>query len=530
MESDYSFSKHSRRDFLKAGAASVGGLAVLGHPLAAPSIAPRPPAGDLHVDNVILIISDTLRRDAVSCYGPHWIDTPHLRRFAEHAVIFEKATVSSFPTVPLRNDVLTGRYTFAYKPWAPIDVAEVTLQETLGKAGILTSLIVDTPHPFAPGYDYQRGFDAWQVVRGQEVDPYRSAPREVKFPCDPAKIRLPNENYIHHLRNTAHRTREEDYFVAQTMIRAADWLAENNDGRRFFLYVDTFDPHEPWDPPHYYVERYDPGYDGEEVMYPRYDLWREFLSERELHHCRALYAGEVTLVDRWIGFLLDRVASLDLLRNTAVIITADHGFYHGEHGYIGKSLLRGSIYQNLPLYPEVSRIPMLVYFPGCPGGTRLQALAQAVDMMPTVLDLLGVSAPPTIESHSLAPLLAGRAKKVRDIAISSPTIYNAHSKEPPTPDTRSSITDGEWLLVYGPRGAKSGGTAYTEAVDSRLREIKTVQGDIRPELYDLASDPGCEKNVIDAHRGKARDLQEAYLTFLKERQIPEAHLEYFREL
>ena len=51
-----------------------------------------------------------------------------------------------------------------------------------------------------------------------------------------------------------------------------------------------------------------------------------------------------------------------------------------------------------------------------------------------------------------------------------------------------------------------------------------------PELYDLASDPGCEKNVIDAHRGKARDLQEAYLTFLKERQIPEAHLEYYREL
>jgi hypothetical protein len=71
MESDYSFSKHSRRDFLKAGAASVGGLAVLGHPLAAPSIAPRPPAGDLHVDNVILIISDTLRRDA-ACGERRW--------------------------------------------------------------------------------------------------------------------------------------------------------------------------------------------------------------------------------------------------------------------------------------------------------------------------------------------------------------------------------------------------------------------------------------------------------------------------
>ena len=164
------------------------------------------------------------------------------------------------------------------------------------------------------------------------------------------------------------------------------------------------------------------------------------------------------------------------------------------------------------------------------GGTRLEGLAQAVDLMPTVLDLLGVSVPGTVESRSLVPLLEGRAKKVRDIAISSPTIYNARSKEPPTPDTRSSITDGEWLLVYGPRAAKSAGTAYTAAVDSRLREIKIVQGDIRPELYDLRTDPGCEKNVIDANRGQARDLHRAYLAFLKERKIPESHLDYFREL
>jgi arylsulfatase A-like enzyme len=422
---------------------------------------------------------------------------------------------------------LTGRYTFTYKPWAPISEEDVTLQETLGKAGILTSLVADTPHPFAPGYNYQRGFDAWQVIRGQETDNFRSAPREVKLPCHPSKLRLEEKTVTQHLRNVAHRQSEEDYFSARTMITAADWLTENHDGRRSFLYVDTFDPHEPWDPPRYYVEPYDPGYEGEEVIYPRYDVWREFLSEKELKHCRALYAGEVTLVDRWIGFLLERMAGLGLLKNTAVIITTDHGFYHGEHGYIGKELLRGEFYQALPLYPEVARIPLLIYFPDCHGGSRINALAQQVDLMPTVLDLLGVDKPPSVESASLVPLLEGRVSKVKDIVISSPSLFE-DPESPPTPDTRSSITDGEWLLVYGAQIGKTIGTTRSAAVDSKIREVKIMQGEIHPELYHLTEDPPCARNLISEKQNVAASLRGAYLEFLKSKNFPEGRLKYFR--
>jgi arylsulfatase A-like enzyme len=527
--------KTSRRDFLKVGAAGLGAAVVpAGAPRAATAAAGT---GDIRVDNVILIITDTLRRDALSCYGGHWIQTPHLDGFAQQAVIFENAFHSSFPTVPLRNDILTGRHTFTYKPWSPIDPDAVTLQETLGKAGILTSLVVDTPHPFTPGYNYQRSFAAWQVIRGQEADPFRSAPREVKLPCAPGKLREPEQAVKQYLRNVARRRREEDYFVAQTMATAAEWLEENRDGRRFFLYVDTFDPHEPWDPPHYYVERYDPGYNGEEVIYPRYDFWKEFLSERELQHCRALYAGEATLVDRWIGFLLDRIATLDLLKNTAVIITTDHGFYLGEHGYIGKALLRGGSFQYLPLYSEVARIPLLVYFPGCRGGTRLEALAQPVDFMPTILELMGVPKPPSVESHSLLPVLTGRAEKTRDLAIASPTLYNAGTRttsplgiEGPDPSARSSITNGEWLLVCGARPDKSAGPAYTAAVDSRVRQVTDMQGELRPELYHLGEDPGCLTNVISDKPTVATSLHQAYVDFLRSKRIPESFLQYFRNL
>jgi len=523
--------KTSRREFLKSSSAALTtlGIAADAGKGASQPKAPARIAHDLRVENVILIVSDTLRRDAVSCYGGKWIQSPHLDRFAQQAFIFENNYVSSFPTVPLRNDLLTGRYTFTYKPWAPLSAGDVTLQETLSKAGILTSLVVDTPHPFAPGYNYQRGFDAWQVIRGQETDHFRSAPRNVVMPCNPAKLRLGAETVMQYLRNVSPRQSEEDYFPARTMRTAADWLSENHDGRRFFLYVDTFDPHEPWDPPRPYVEHYDPGYDGEEVIYPRYDLWRDFLSAKELKHCRALYAGEVSLVDRWIGFLLERIAGLGLLKNTAVIMVADHGFYLGEHGYIGKSLLRGEYYQSLPLYPEVARIPLLIYFPGAPGGARMPALVQPVDLMPTVLDLLGVARPPSVESVSLLPLCEGRASQVQDIVVASPSLLEDR-ETPPTPDARSSITNGEWLLIYGAQLEKVAATTRSAAVDSRIREVKLMQGEIHPELYHLSEDPACEKNLIEQKPGVATELHVAFLDFLRSKKYPESRLKYFQTL
>jgi arylsulfatase A-like enzyme len=519
----------SRRTFLKALAGGVTAKTMQlkarssRGPLASSSGSP------IRVDNVILVVSDTLRRDAVSCYRSDWIRTPHLDRFAQQAVIFDNNFVSSFPTVLLRNDLLTGRFTFTYKSWAPISPDDVTLQETLGKAGILTSLVADTPHPFAPGYNYQRGFGAWQLTRGQEGDNYRSSPAKVHLPCSPNKLREGETVTTQYLRNVSRRESEEDYFVARTMISAADWLTENHDGRRFFLYVDTFDPHEPWDPPAYYVDRYDPGYAGEEVIYPRYDLWREFLTEKELNHCRALYAGEVTLVDRWIGFLLDRIATLNLLANTAVIVVADHGFYLGEHNYIGKELLRGQFYQNIPLYPEVSRIPMMVHFPGCEGGARTKALVQPVDLMPTVLDLLGVEKPPTVESVSLVPLLEGRVSKVKDICVSSPSLLEDPAN-PPTPDARSSITDGDWVLIFGPQVETLASSTHSAAVDSRIREVKMMQGEIHPELYKLSADPHCEKNRINENPHVARELHGAFLEFLKSKKYPADRMKFFRNL
>jgi len=218
--------------------------------------------------NIILIVSDTLRRDHLGCYGNKWISTPNIDKFARNSLIFEDAYIASFPTVPNRRDLFTGRYTFTYSDWSPLTSEEIVISEVLGKAGYLTMFIADTPHTTAPGYNYQRGFSGWIKIRGQEGDPLTTYPRDIELPCSPQKLRSP-ERVKQMMRNGLLRQSEEDYYCAQTMRKAEKWL-EKNYKENFFLYVDTFDPHEPWDPPHYYVDLYDRDYKGEEVIYPVY--------------------------------------------------------------------------------------------------------------------------------------------------------------------------------------------------------------------------------------------------------------------
>ncbi|HUV91332.1 MAG TPA: sulfatase [Anaerolineae bacterium] len=475
--------------------------------------------------NVILIFSDTLRVDFLGCYGNGWIHTPYIDRFAQDAIVFDRAYCGSFPTVPCRNDVLTGRWTLTYKPWAPLGTDEVVLAEVLNEAGCLTALFADTPHPFAPGFNYQRGFQAWELLRGQEHDPWKTAPAEVALPCSPEKLRGGARGAaFKYLQNVAWRRSEEDYFPARTMRAAASWLEENR-GRPFFLYVDTFDPHEPWDPPAHYLAHYEPEqYQGEQVIYPRYDRWADFMTEAELKHCRNLYAGEVSLVDRWVGFLLERVEDLGLLEETAIIITTDHGFYLGEHGYVGKSIIRGNQHQSLPLYPEVARVPLIVRLPGGRGHRRPRAFAQPVDFMPTILELMGAAVPGSVQGKSLVPVFEGQ-DDLRPFAVSSPTLSGSHV-DLPHPTNRTSVTADEWMLILGAQ-VDSASAETTSMVDSLRREVTILEGPVGPELYHLPSDPWCTHNVIADHKDVARRLQAGLVVFLRDAGLREDHLPYF---
>jgi len=468
---------------------------------------------------IIVIISDTLRWDFLGCYGNQWIHTPNLDKFAERSVIFDKAYAGSFPTIPHRVDLFTGHYCFHTRGWAPIPPEEETFPELLSKAGYYTAMITDTAHLLRGPYDILRnvnnmgfikGFQYWEYTR----KPLPKSQGDVKVPCSLDKFRFPKTAKMYPI--LAERS-EDEYPCAETMRKAAEWLENNHDRDNFLLYVDTFDPHEPWVPPKKYVDLYDPGYEGEIVFAPRYD-YSDYLTEAELKHMRALYAGMVTLVDKWVGFLLDEMEDLGLFGDAAIIFTSDHGFYHGEHGRVGKhTVLKPE--DGWPLYEEVNHIPLIMNLPDMPKGKRCNALVQPVDLTATILNLAGVPIPKNLHGQSILPVLYEEKEQIREIAVSSggPFFQYPQFKLPPhikhqfvlSPDPKyvsySTITDGEWTLIYATEG-------------------------IPAELYHLPSDPRQENNIISENLEVAKNLHEKFYNCLKNIGTSEELLKLRRKL
>lgn len=155
--------------------------------------------------NVILIMSDSLRRDHVGCYGNPWIRTPSLDRLAESATVFDRAYIASYPTIPNRTDLYTGRYGFAYRGWQPLEPRDVILSEIIKPHGYTSALVFDTPPLGSLSYNFMRGFDSWQWIRGQHGDRYITDPKvPTPIPADRHKVRS-WEGTQRYLRNQARR-------------------------------------------------------------------------------------------------------------------------------------------------------------------------------------------------------------------------------------------------------------------------------------------------------------------------------------
>jgi arylsulfatase A-like enzyme len=477
--------------------------------------------------NIILITADSFRRDHVGCYGNSRIHTPHLDAFARRSVVFDNYVTASFPTVLNRRELLTGRYVFTYADWEPLPPDELTLPEVLGSAGYTTMLVADTPHLFRHGFNFDRDFSAWRWVRGQGNDRLCTDPIEVRLPAAAHKLRDPERTVKQYLRNVSTRRSEGDWFAAQTMTMAARWLEERAPTRTshpFFLYVDVFDPHEPWDPPQQYVDQYERGYEGESIIYPAYGYWEDFLTPAELGHAHALYRGEVGLVDTWTGYLLATIERLGLLDDTAIFFNSDHGFYFGEHGLIGKWIidpLLGS--RPYPLHEEMTRIPLVVYVPDSQP-SRVQTFAQPVDLMPTILDLCKVRQTETMHGRSLMPAIYGHPDaSTRDMVVSSYSIV------PPIAGRPSTIMTDRWALVYGvPEGSDAIGRLGDNRSPQRLEVPLPLA--TRPALYDRRADPGHSHSVISEQADVAKELHRRYLDFLESVGTPRPHIERRREL
>jgi len=334
-----------------------------------------------------------------------------------------RAYPESLPTLPTRRALYTGKRVYPFfnanfhlkgdfvgaPGWGPIPEEQDTIAELLKSNGYRTGLIADVYHMFKPSKNFWRGFDQWMFLRGQESDPYRSGPEPTQEEVDywlPKELQNPGRlNFIRKcLRNMHDRVREEDYFNARVLIEASRWLEQNRDAEKFFLVVESFDPHEPWFVPEYYRRMYDNS-DGQEQVISGYSTVH--MNIELLKRTRANYSGLVTMCDRWFGHLYETMRVLGLLDNTLLILTTDHGHSIGDYQYIGK--------RGYPSAPEVFDVPIMIRHPeGIGAGKRSDLLVQHTDISSLILEMAEVEPNEPIDGKSFWKAAIKEDKPIRD--------------------------------------------------------------------------------------------------------------------
>ncbi len=450
--------------------------------------------------NIILLITDTYRYDNLgdrSAVMP--VRTPELDRFRkEHAAEVHGFYTGSFPTIPHRTDVATGRVGWPCYGWQPIEKSSRNhVASLVGGKGYATQLICDCPHLF--NAHFNPAFNAAFQHRGQEGDkPLLHLDDPIIEIMPPAKTRPRPSFHGHplvdvHRWTNRHSSNEFDKFPARTGATVIRWLEENCTASPFFLWVDFFDPHEPWDAPEYMVRRYDPEYSGPPMMHPNYGRTDAYTAD-ELRNLRAHYAAEAELVDRWLGRVLQKIDDLQLWDETVVVVTSDHGMSLGEHARTGKSNISDNDSRFWPIYPEIGHVPFLVAAPGVPAGASLELLAQPCDLLPTVCELAGVEpdAPEDLHGRSFAPALRHGSGRHRELAVSGCFLHpEGTGGVPRCASTPFVVSSDGW--GYAPVGAE--GT---------------------PELYALGEDPLAENNLAAEHPDKVRIMHERFIEYLRE--------------
>ncbi len=427
--------------------------------------------------NVIVIMLDSFRQDHISFYNQGKsvfkdvkpCKTPNIDKFAKECIVFENAYPSGLPTIPVRCELMTGQDTLPFRPWEPLSPRDVTIAEILGREGYVCGLISDTYHYRAPGMNFHRGFHAYRWIRGQEYDPYNS---------NPSRRRVEdyvNENYpeiwrkrVHQfLTNTDDFKREEDWFPAKVVSEAIEWLKKNRVHEKVFLWIDSFDPHEPWDPPERFDTYTDPNYDGPRLIMPMGGEASDWATEEQIRYIRGLYAGEAAFVDHCFGKLFEALEELGYYDDSIIILLADHGHPLADHGKFLKGTDR--------MYNELLKVPFMVRLPGGEGARRTRALVQFPDVLPTILDLLGLkNNTHSMHGKSFLPVLTGETDKHRKAII---TGYHEGIDR--------CIRDEEWSYIQRPEGEKD-------------------------ELYNLVKDPKEQNNLIDDYPEEAKRLSSMF--------------------
>ena len=385
--------------------------------------------------NIIVYLVDTLRADHLGCYGYSKAVSPNIDRFADEGVLFERAVANSSWTRAAVASIFTGL-------WPPSHGANrrrdklapeaTTLAELLRGAGYRTAGIAANPNVSAT-FGLNQGFEHYQ-----------------------------------YLSDLSDRVNEA----------AFRWLSDYRDEAPFFLYLHTQDPHDPYDPPPAFRRRFASAVpaDFPDRPGPHDETTPELISGLS-----ALYDAEIASNDFHFGRLVDFLKQRGLYDAALVVFVSDHGEEFHDHG--GWTHGKG-------LHAESINVPLIVKLPGQKAGLRTSHLVQQIDLLPTILDYLGLQPPPFLTGRSLLPVIdAGIDLGQEPERVFSYIHLDGHPG--------MSVIDGNWKLIQ-------------RRIQGRIANFK---------FFDTRADSGERRNISDEHSVRA-----GYLATLLEDKLRQESL------
>lgn len=382
--------------------------------------------------NVLMVLIDTLRADRLSPYNPDTrVQTPGLNAFVQSASTFAHAHSQENWTKPSVATLLSGLMPWEHTATGQSSVVPRSVEllpEVLDERGFATASFISNGY-VSDRFGFRQGWDTYR-------------------------------NYLREGR----RNRAEN--VAADVLAWLDGRAAEGD-TPFFAYVHTIDPHVPYRPPNRYLGLYgDTDYRGpvnfraDSTLLENVKLGRVRLAARDREHLQALYDGEITYHDVHFRAILDGLERRGLADNTMVVVTSDHGEEFWDHGSVG---------HGHSVYEELLHVPLFVKLPGVPA-RQVEASVGLVDVMPTILDALGIEAPDAMSGRSFLPELRGAGTDAPRASVSG------------FMENWRTVTDQRFKLILRPRRAA--------------------------KLYDLDNDPQEANDIAASHPWTVRYLRE----------------------
>lgn len=490
---------------------------------------------DRSLPNVLLVLVDTLRADRLSTYGYSRETSPFISRLAGEGVKFTNFYANASWTPPATATILTGVFPSvhgingtSFQKKAPVKaLCEILRGRGYNTAAFIANPLITESSGLLVGCDYHNPM--WNPFRRNHQR--SSVPNPPIYPSlilasEPSLenvfvwkkfVFLPRilvwkkfvslsdrvvtslfivDRKKSHLLRRAFRliqevdgdgndNREEienrnpraDEFT-RGVLNYVDYVTfvENYDGQRtkFFVYLHYLDPHAPYEPPEPYDRLFDPRYPGERLTWhpdPSEDGTTPELPDAELHNLQAQYDGETRYFDDNFQFLFSNLEERGFLDNTLIVFVSDHGEEFYEHRGFGHG---GTVFE------EVLRVPLILWYPGSlPAGLEVEGSGSQVDLMPTLMELLGLPGLGDFQGRSLLPLVYGEE--------TSAAIYGESSREPPGRELSS-----HRFLVRG-----------------RYKFINQEKPETEQErfLFDLQLDPNEQENIYGSEKKIAEEME-----------------------